>query len=168
MNVKEEIIQDLPKNIRKRAKVTMSYQMYMQGINSNLKKIYGRYADWTKCIDLYFKSSQYKMNCHYVQELKDIPLLKEDDIEKMLKEEANYSSKVRELLLKEELIKRNQFSNEKGFEKTLYDVAEILGINPELSEKGLYEWLINKEYISTLEYSNIKRKYRECESFSVK
>lgn len=57
--IKEEILQKLPENIREKAKVTMSYQTYLQGINSNLKTVYGEYADWEKCIEKYFESEQY-------------------------------------------------------------------------------------------------------------
>lgn len=45
----------------------MSYQTYLQGINSNLKTVYGEYADWEKCIEKYFESEQYTANYHYVR-----------------------------------------------------------------------------------------------------
>lgn len=87
--IKEKILQELPANIRKNANVTMSYQTYLQLINSHLKTIYGEYADWTKCIDYYFNSQEYKTNCHQVEKCEDIPIIDRDSLNKMLNEEEH-------------------------------------------------------------------------------
>lgn len=143
--IKEEMLQSLPESIMKKATVTMSYQTYLKGVNDHLKTIYGEYANWSKCIDKYFASNQYSENCHYAQKCDDIPLLKQDDIEKMLREEAHYTEKVEELLTKTEFSKR----------------ANLLGIIPDISTDSLYEWLIDKSYLKSLEYSSIKKKYED-------
>jgi len=140
---KEEILQALPERIRNASKVTMSYQLYLQAVNDHLKKIYGEYADWTNCIDKYFRSNQYRMNCHYVRTCEDIPLLQRRDIEKMIREEECYNEKVAELLTKTETSKK----------------ANILGIHPDASEDGLYEWLIDKSYLESSEYTQVKKTF---------
>ncbi|MGC4019984.1 MAG: FRG domain-containing protein [Muricomes sp.] len=124
----------------------MSYQTYLEAINSHLKTIYGEYANWTKCIDNYFRSSQYRMNCHYAWRCEDIPVLQRDDIEKMLKEESHYTEKV------EELLTRTEFSKES-------ERLKILGIYPDINRDSLYEWLIDKKYLKSSEYAQIKKAF---------
>lgn len=141
--IKEEILQKLPENIREKAKVTMSYQTYLQGINSNLKTVYGEYADWEKCIEKYFESEQYTANYHYVQSCEEIPELGREDIEKMLHSEKEYYVRIERML------------NDRNKES----ISPILGIYPEQTEDSLFKWLISRDYIKTEEYGQIKEKF---------
>ncbi len=153
--IKEEILQGLPENVRGKSKVTMSYQTYLQAISDNLQSIYGEYADWTDCIGNYGKSRQYIMGCHYVQNCEDIPTLAPQDIDKMLYEEAQYSAKILELLKKRDLLDKQK----DNYKNLLYCISEILGVQPDTKEEGLYKWLVNKEYIKTQQYAQIKQKF---------
>lgn len=153
--IKEEILQGLPENVREKASVTMEYRTYLQTINNHLQTIYGEYANWTKCIDKYFESNQYNANCHYVQKCNDIPELSRNDLDKMLHDEMQYSDKIKELFCK------IKFLNDKNehCEDVLYNVSNILGIYPEIKDDSLFKWLIDKEYINTHQYVQIKEKF---------
>lgn len=153
--IKEEMLQDLPENVREKASVTMGYQTYLQAINDHLKTIYGDYANWTKCIEKYFESDQYNANCHYVQSCDDIPELSRDDLNKMLHEEVEYSDKIKKLLEKKELL------NDKNehCEDTSYNILSILGIHPDIKDDSLFKWLINRKYINTQQYIQIKERF---------
>lgn len=143
--IKEEIIQKLPESIRKNATVTMSYQTYLQSINKHLKTIYGEYADWSKGLECYFQSQEYKSNCHFVKTCEDIPLIDREDLNRMLNEEEQYSTKVKHLLYvgKEEVV----------------DKPKLLGIHPEDDVDSLFKWIINKAYIKNNQYEQIKKNY---------
>lgn len=143
--IKEEILQGLPANVRKNANVTMSYQTYLQLINSHLKTIYGEYADWTKCIDYYFDSQEYKTNCHHVEKCEDIPIIDRDSLNRMLNEEVQYSSKIKQLL-------------GDGKEGSV-NKANVLGIQPEVDTDGLFKWIINRTYDKNNQYEQIKKKF---------
>lgn len=153
--IKEEMLQGLAESVREKASVTMEYQTYLGVINDHLKTIYGEYADWTKCIDNYFRSEQYNANCHYVQSCADIPELSRDDLDEMLNEEVRYSAKIKELLGQKQ-VSDNKNEN---CEEVIFSILSILGIHPDIKDDSLFKWLINKEYIKTYQYAQIKEKF---------
>ena len=145
--IKEEILQGLPASVRNNANVTMSYQTYLQLIKKKKKTIYGEYADWTKCIEHYLESQEYKMNCHYVKRCEDIPIIDRNGLNRMLNEETKYLSKIRQLLGKGKECSVNK--------------ANILGIQPKVDTEGMFKWIINKAYVKTNQYEQIKKKFEE-------
>lgn len=152
---KEEILSGLPENVRKKASVTMEYQTYLQAINGHLQTLYGEYANWTKCIENYFVSDEYNSNCHFVQNCDDIPELSRGDLGMMLREEEKYSANIKELLAKRELLN----SKNDNCEDVLYSVLNILGIHPDAKDDSLFKWLINRKYINTHQYIEIREKF---------
>ncbi len=152
---KKILLQDFPKILRENADVTMRYQAYLQIVNDYLMTIYGEYADWARCIDEYFKSDYYNKNYHYVHNCEEIPLLNGNDIENMIKQEEQYSSRVAELLSISE-----KTDNYKGTDIT-HTIARILGIHPDISNNSLYNWIISREYLNSDQYNQVKSNFEK-------
>lgn len=147
ITIKEELLKQLPENVRGNADITMSYQAYLKIINNHLKTIYGEYADWEKCIENYFESEEYKMNCHCVTQCEDIPIIDRDYLHRMLDEEEQYAFRVKRLL-------------EEDW-KCAVKKARILGIHPQVEGEGLFQWIVDRTYTKTDQYKEIKNNFSE-------
>lgn len=149
---KERLLQGFPQKIRENADVTMSYQAYLRAINKHLISIYGECANWTRCVNGYFKSDFYNQNCHYVKNCEEIPVLSRDDIDNMLKQEEEYSTSVTELLSLREMLSNTN-------KDTIYSIASLLGIHPDIKDNSIYKWILNRDYLNSIQYNQVKNSF---------
>jgi len=88
----------LPDGLSDKVKVTQSYHLYLNIVNSHLRTIYCSRADLDARLNAYFRSPEYRKACRNGARIRDIELLQREDIEQMLREDELYSSKINELL----------------------------------------------------------------------
>lgn len=123
------------------AQVSMKYQDYLRIISRHLKTIYGEFADWKKCLQQYFTSNEYKELCHSPQCCEDIPILTEQQIMEMIKENEDYHHQVNDYLAFFAEVKNTDAGADS---QRLFHAGELLGIMPDQSKDGLYRWLISR------------------------
>jgi len=139
--------------------VTFGYQKDLLLVNHHLDAIFGDRADSKKCLDAYFHSSKYLRECHNCKNIKEIILLKIDDIKQMIHEEDQYSALKRDLEKYHQKFLAAAPGKEKN--KCIYELASILGILPENDKQSLFSWIIQKEGITIQEKEQLYKKIEE-------
>ena len=137
------------------AQVSFSYQDMLRVAQENLKTFYGDRADWEKCIESYFHSAEYHGNCHYVSTCEDIPIVTTGQLHRMIQEDEQYQARVNEFLDFQQVIAADRQSVALD---DLYHAAGLLGIHPEQKSKGLYNWIVSRDGMSSEEEITIKDK----------
>ena len=155
----EKLFHDmLPHYLSSNTRVTFGYQNYLRIIQSHLQTFYGHRADWSKCVDMYFRSTVYKTLCHSINRCEDIPIITSDQLYGMIREEKEYQTSVINLLRLNRVI---QDAGESSNVNDIYRAAEILGIMPDQETPGLFSWLIQREGLSDKEKREIRDKISE-------
>ena len=135
----EQFKKCLPEELQEVSDVSFSYQTAWHIVTNHLKTLYGKYADPQYCLDTYYASNEYKQNCQMVRRCPDIPLINKGDIQRMLREEDEYSRTVNDLLA---------IQNRDESTETITQLASLLGVLPEDNPKALYRYLVARHQIS--------------------
>ena len=142
----------LPPDFQKNSHVTFGYQDILRIIQNHLKTFYGQRADWSQCIDAYFRSPWYDNFCHSPNRCEDIPIITAEELYKMIQENETYQTNI------ENFLKLNQTIRGAGENVKPDDVfcaAMMLGIAPDQKTPGLFNWIISREELSDEEKKNI-------------
>ena len=121
-------------------------------IEQHLHTLYGERADWSRCIESYFQSEEYKKQCSVVNNVDDIPLLDRQDINNLLDEEKSYEDCYQKVLQwKNRIEDPNLSDEEKG--KIVYWLAGVMGLLPDY-EGCLNQWLVDKRGLTDADIAN--------------
>ena len=140
------------------SQVTFGYQDNLRIIQSHLQEFYGERADWSQCVEAYFRSKEYLGFCHHAKRCEDIPIITVDQLFTMIREDENYQENVKNFL------KLNQTIKDAGIRANADDIsraAAMLGISPDQKTAGLFRWLISREKLSGGEKQNIRARITE-------
>ena len=157
--VQEKFYHDmLPPDLRSNAQVTLGYQDYLRVIQKHLQTFYGHRAEWSQCVDAYFRSTRYQGLCHRVRRCEEIPVITAEQLYTMIQEDADYQTNI------ENFLQLNQMIKDAGTGANADDIfhaAVMLGISPDQETPGLFSWLIWREGLLDKERQNIRKKISE-------
>ena len=138
----------------------ISYKEPWDVVKSQLQWVYGERIDWEKSVRNYFNSQEYKENVQVVKRCPDIPIIEQEDIQKMLQDEQEYCNKIQELLecYNEFYSREHTVDEEKEY---IFKAAGLLGILPEKNGNALYSWLIDRSNMEDQEISALNAKILE-------
>ena len=145
----------LPSDLKSTAHVTFGYQDYLRIIQKHLQTFYGNRADWSQCVDMYFRSPVYQDFCHNAKQCEDIPIITAEQLYKMIQENEDYQTNIENFLQLNQIIKDSgAYANAND----IYRAAAMLGILPDQETPGLFSWLIQREGLSDKEKQEIRDK----------
>lgn len=148
----------LPPDLESNAHVTFGYQDILRIIQKHLQTFYGHRADWSQCVDVYFRSTVYQDFCHSVKRCEDIPIITKEQLYTMIQEDENYQANI------DDFLKLNQIIKEAGKYVNVNDIyraAKMLGILPNQETPGLFSWLVCREGLSGKEQQDIENRISE-------
>lgn len=135
--------------------VSYSYQDFLSIATKNLQSFYGDRADWSKCLERYFDSIEYKKLCHYPHCCDEIPILTKEQIQEIIREEEQYYHDVQKYRQVSDATKYPDYNQNP---EPLFRAADMLGILPNQATEGLYHWIINRQGMSEAEKQAVKEK----------
>lgn len=119
----------------------VSHSNFWSIICANLTDVYGKYADPEYCYNIFLAKTKEKKNSLCSKnDLDNIAEIGWNDIERLLSTEDNFKKRVDEVI---------NLYNEPQYDKI--ELSKKLGIYPDKSSKGLYDWIITKDNISNTE-----------------
>lgn len=148
----------LPPALQENTHVSFGYQDNLQMIQGNLQTFYGHRADWSQCVDAYFRSTVYQGFCHSVKRCEDIPVITADQLYTMIQEDVDYQTNTEAFLQLNKIIRE---AAKCATADDIYRAAALLGILPDQKTPGLLNWLIWREGLSVKEKQDIENKISE-------
>lgn len=127
---------------------SLSYQEKLSIIQADLQILYGERANWRKCLDAYYHSSEYNESCHDTATIMDAMPLNKERLKEMLEEEAIFHEKLNTL---HEIVEEINKSDGQEKNALLKQAAILLGIWPERNESEIFHWLVLRDNITLIE-----------------
>ncbi len=134
--------------------VSLAYQDSLNMARNHLNALYGERANWNNCLKKYYRRSpQPPISIAATSE--NIPIITSDTIQQLFDDEIQSQKKINEL---HDLIKTIDNASDPLYFESLKRAAMLFGIWPDQPEPGLFQWLIDRDGMTSLEKDTILNK----------